>query len=99
MIAVYLQALQGKVFKILPAYEENVEGSKRYMKLLHCELIGAANVIPALQSKIDFIDILSIVSFLASDNSYDFPTLKQLVFTAIECVKRLQSQITSEGEL
>ena len=99
MVEVYLQALQGKIFKILPAYEENADTSRRYIKLLHCELIGAANVIPVLKAKIDFIDILSIVSFLASDDSYDLPTLKQLVFTAIECVKRLQSQIINEEGL
>lgn len=96
MVDVYLEALKGKIFKILPVYEENPDNSRRYVKLLNCELMGVVGLFPVLKEKIDFIDIMSIVSFLATDNSYELPTLKQLVFTAIECVKRLESQISVE---
>lgn len=98
MLDTYLQALIGRIFKILPIYEENPDNSRSYTKLLHCELIGVTNVFYELKDKMDFIDAMSIVSFLANDDSYDLPTLRQLVFTAIDCVKKLQTQISIEGE-
>lgn len=98
MVEVYLQALKGKIFKILPTYEDDPEKSRRYIKLLHCELMGAASLFSGLQEKVDFIDILSIVSFLANDDSYNLPTLKQLVFSAIDNVKKLESQFDFQEE-
>lgn len=98
MMDVYLQALTGKIFKILPSFEENPDNSRRYVKLLNCELIGVSDLFPLLKEQVDFIDIMSIVSFLANDDSYELPTCRQLVFTAIERVKRLQTQIIDEEE-
>ena len=51
MVDVYLEALKGKIFKILPVYEENPDNSRRYVKLLNCELMGVVGLFPVLKER------------------------------------------------
>ena len=91
-IKTYLKALIDKVYKVLPMKEENSETLHCYLTGLTHELIGAYRLYFELVDEPRFLNVVSIVKYLES-NDFDTATCKREVFKAI----RLIQNIVKEG--
>ena len=88
----YLKTLIDKVYKVLPMKEENSETLHCYLTGLTHELIGAYRLHFELVDEPRFLNVVSIVKYLES-NDFDTATCKREVFKAI----RLIQNIVKEG--
>ena len=85
MIEQYLEALKGKIYKLLPIYEEDKPSFQIYAKSLVIELTGATITFPVLKSEKHFIDILNIVNYFA-EYDVNYYTCKKQVFKCLDLV-------------
>lgn len=88
MIQEYIQSLFGKIYKMLPIFEENKEALPIYAKSLAIELIGATFTFPVLKTEKHYIDIINIVNYIA-ENDIDHFTCKKQVFKCRDLVGKI----------
>ena len=63
-IQVYLQSLTGKIFKILPMFENEDETLNTYMAHLVAELSGGSFSFPELSSDAGYISLFNGVNYI-----------------------------------
>lgn len=75
----YFEQLIGKVFKILPLFEEHSPTLTSYIKSFQCELVGNCLLFEELKYEPKFITLLATMQYLA-EAEYDHDTCKREVF-------------------
>lgn len=91
----YLDRLVGKVYKILPLWEESEPTLATYMiELLH-ELSGCYSFVTAIKYDSQFLSLLSTLQYLIDNPDSEVSEVKRMVFGAITYCKRLKGQYTS----
>lgn len=91
----YLDRLVGKVYKILPLWEEREPTLVTYMEELLRELSGCHSFIVAIQYDSLFLSLLSTLQYLIDNPCSDVSDVRRMVFGAITHCKRLQEQYAS----
>lgn len=88
MIVNRLKKLTNQFYKILPLKESGVETLPNYMQSLLREMLGASELIAALQYDGIYLSLLSILSFLIS-NDCDVDTVRCDIFKALSLIKKI----------
>ena len=89
-----LQKLTNQFYKILPLRENNVETLPEYMKSLMLEMLGAKDLIETLQNDAIYLTLLSILSYLIS-NDCDVETVRREVFKSLNLIKKITTKYMS----
>ena len=74
----YFKYLVGKIFKILPLYEEDSPTLPSYLKSYQRELIGDSQLFSELSNEPKFITLLATIEYLAN-STYDHDICKSEV--------------------
>lgn len=82
-LARYMSALVGRIFKILPLWEEGSETLGEYMKSLQLELIGLYNFEPGVYDDELFLSIIATLQYLIDHPECKVGTVKREVFRTI----------------
>lgn len=92
----FLNSLEGRIFKILPLYEQKMRGEESYVEVcldsLRIELTGAMSTFEALGSNADYISILNTVNYLA-ENDVTVAVCKREVFKMLDKLKRIRTEM------
>lgn len=92
----YLMSTIGKIYKIIPLYEEHHPTLKKYINSLKCELIGNINNFNILKSDGNFISIIGTLEYL-TDNDFDKELCKREVFKCINTIEILIGKLKNEA--
>lgn len=92
----YLQNLVNKVYKVLPMKEEQCVTLTSYLLSLKNELIGCYNLWQVLEDEPQFLAVVNIIEYLASEE-YDVAVCKREVFKAIRLIESVKQKIVKEG--
>lgn len=84
----YFNFLIGRVWKILPMWEENNEDLKSYMESLQRELIGNINLVKEIKCDSYFITLLSKLEYLINEE-YTHEICRKEVFECVDIVKKI----------
>ena len=91
MMMRYLNALKGKIYKLLPIYEEDRDSFQIYAKSLLIELKGATLTFSVLKTEKHFIDIINIVNYFTEYNVSYYECKKQ-VFKCLDLASHIQCE-------
>jgi hypothetical protein len=91
MIMRYLEALKGKIYKLLPIYEEDKPSFKIYAKSLLIELKGATLTFPFLNTEKHFIDIINIVNYF-TEYDVSYYECKKQVFKCLDLAQHIWTE-------
>ena len=91
---IYLKSTIGKLYKILPLYEEYKETISTYIHSLKSELIGALNNFPYLANNGKFIGIINTLAYMAN-NEFSKEMCKREVF---KCINVIEMIIKENGD-
>lgn len=94
MLVNRLEKLTNQFYKILPLKESNVATLPEYMNSLMAEMLGARDLIEALECDAIYLTLLSILSYLIS-NDCDVETVKREVFKALRLIKIITKKYQS----
>lgn len=86
----YLNALVGRIFKILPMYEKN-ENVQAYAAGIIDELIGFGGLIDAIDSDPKFISLLALLKFVSENSTSDGAAIRATVFKSITLCNKLRA--------
>lgn len=89
-----LQKLTNQFYKILPLRENNVDTLPEYMRSLMAEMLGARDLIGALRNDAIYLTLLSILSYLIS-NECDVDTVRREIFKALSLIKKITNKYNS----
>lgn len=78
----YMQAMTGKIFKILPLYEDSAPAAYVYIENFLRELVGFKAMIGAIGDDADFVSMLATIRGIQSIEG-DQSAVKSDVFKAI----------------
>lgn len=90
-LANYLNFLIGRVFKILPIFENEPDTLTDYLESLLIELTGAKSIVNKLKHDVLFLSLLSILQYI-SENKCDHKVLKREIFKCIGIVEKLKEK-------
>jgi len=82
----YLEDLVGKIYKILPLKESEIDTLNEYIKSLQLEIIGSLNI---FDNDAKIMTVINTLQYFI-DNEYDTKTCKREVFKCIKIVKKLR---------
>ena len=85
----YLEALIGKLYKLLPLAEEKNEYLGDYIGSLYLELVGSCKLFPELAGNTYYASIICTVASLTKCIE-DFRVYRREVFKAIHLVRDIQ---------
>ena len=88
----YCDDLVNKFYKILPMRENKEETLQVYMESLMFELVGARNVVYALQNNSAYLSLISILQSLIDDPENELHVVKREVFHAISICNKLKDR-------
>ena len=92
----FLDSLEGRIFKILPLYEQKMRGEESYVEVcldsLRIELTGAISTFEELGENPDYISILNTVNYLA-ENDVTTVVCKREVFKMLDRLKRIRAEV------
>lgn len=80
----YMDALVGRIFKILPLWEEGSETVGEYLKSLQLELVGLYNFEPDIHDDELFLSIIATLQYLIDHPECVVGTVKREVFRTIK---------------
>lgn len=86
----YLDALVGRIFKILPMYEKN-EDVRTYVCGIVDELIGFGDLIDVLDGDPKFISLLALLKFVSENSTSDGAAIRATVFKSITLCNKLRA--------
>lgn len=94
----YFNFLIGRVWKILPMWEENNKDLQSYMEGLQRELIGNMNLVEELKYDGYFITLLNKLEYLINEE-YTHDICRKEVFECIDIVEKISKKynILEEG--
>lgn len=99
MLFVYIHALTGRIFKILPLKEKEDDGEEvflnEYIDGLWNDMKGALRTFPELEEVPEYMSVCNKVSFLASEE-FDLKTCRKTVFGALKLLNRLEGKLGGE---
>lgn len=98
----YFDILIGKVFKILPLAEDDVDSAKIYLDGLHRELKGLKKLFWVINKDPMFISLLSIITWLnynITDEKCTIEIIKKEVFDSIALCNSLKNQVLNNLEV
>ncbi len=87
----YLNALVGRIFKILPMREKN-EDILPYVRGIIDELIGFGWLIDAVDSDPKFISILALLKFVSESSASDGSAIRATIFKSITLCNKLRAE-------
>lgn len=86
----YLEDKIGKIFKILPLYENDVRTLPTYIESLNMELSGAGELFIELNNNPDYITVMATLEYLIKHiGEIDKATCKREVFKCIGLIKQI----------
>lgn len=91
----YLDRLVGKIYKILPLWEEREPTLATYMIELSHELSGCYSFVTAIKYNSQFLSLLSTLQYLIDNPDSEVSEVKRMVFGAITYCKSLKRQYAS----
>ena len=95
----YLDAITGRVFKILPMKEQELRGFdvylRDYLSSLAIEMVGASTTFDCLGIDADYIAVVNTVNGLASADS-DVVQIKREVFKALNLLNKIAGRFGGE---
>lgn len=95
----YLDAITGRVFKILPMKEQELRGFSvflsDYLSSLAIEMVGASMTFDCLGIDPDYIAVVNTVNGLAKTDS-DVCQIKREVFKALNLLNRISGRFGGE---
>ena len=99
-IVSYLDAITGRVFKILPMKEQELRGFdvylRDYLSSLAIEMVGASTTFACLGLDSDYIAVVNTVNGLASADN-DVIQIKREVFKALNLLNKIAERFGGEG--
>ena len=95
----YMNALVGRIFKILPLWEEESETVGEYIQSLQRELVGLYNFEPAIQDDELFLSIIATLQYLIDNPACKVGTVKQEVFRTIKVCNLLRDRYQAVMEI
>jgi len=87
-----MDALVGRIFKILPLWEEGSETLGEYMRSLQLELVGLYNFEPEIHDDELFLSIIATLQYLIDNPSCKVGTVKREVFRSIKVCNTLRDR-------
>ena len=88
----YMDSLIGRIFKILPLWEEGSETLGEYMCSLQRELIGLYSFEPGVQDDELFLSIIATLQYLIDHPACKVGTVKHEVFRTIKVCTALRDK-------
>ena len=99
-LALFIESLTGKIFKILPLSEEESNGAQNhvyeYLDSLKIEMFGAIVTFPALFKNVEYTSVLNIVQYL-SVNEVSIKRCKREVFKALRLLNKISKELGGES--
>lgn len=92
----YMDALVGRLFKILPLWEEQSDTLGEYMQSLQLELVGLHNFEPELRDDEMLLSIIATLQYLIDTPDCKVGTVKREVFRSIRVCTTLRDRYTAE---
>ena len=92
----YMKCLIGRLFKILPLWEDGEETLGEYMRSLQLELVGLYNFEPEIRDDELFLSIISILQYLIDHPTCDTSIVKREVFRSIKICNVLHDRYSAE---
>jgi hypothetical protein len=86
----YFNFLIGRVYKLLPLYEESQDIIKQ-LESLQRELIGNLNLVEDLKCEGYFILLLNKIEYLINEK-YTHEILRKEIFECISCIEKLRDK-------
>lgn len=95
----YLEAITGRVFKVLPMKEQELRGFavylRDYLSSLAIEMVGASTTFECLGIDTDYIAVVNTMNGLASAD-YDVIQIKREVFKALNLLNKIAERFGGE---
>lgn len=95
----YMEALVGRIFKILPLWEEESTTLSEYMKSLQLELVGLYNFEPGIRDDDMFLSIIATLQYLIDNPDCKIGTVKREVFRTIRVCNNLRDRYQAVVQL
>lgn len=93
----YLDFLVGRVFKILPIFEEAPDTLKDYLESLIIELKGNQSLIEEIKYDANFLSLLGTLQYFI-DNKCNHRTYKREVFHCINIIEKIKNEFFQKEE-
>ena len=88
---VYLESLVGKVYKILPLYQECNDGLMKYIENLHNEMVGATHDFKDLGESNSYIKVVNDLAYYSQNEFKNQATCRTVILGDTNLIKRLGS--------
>lgn len=92
----FIKSLTGKIYKILPMKEDELQGKivhlKDYINSLSIEVIGAIKTFPELSNEDNYISVVNIINFM-NDNEFDYKICKREVFKMLNFLNLIEDRL------
>lgn len=89
MVKRYFDRMTGRIFKIIPIREEGEFPVQPYLVSLLREMLGAKDLMEAINQDERFLQCLNILNYLSENPELDVKTLKSEVFHILNLVKKI----------
>lgn len=99
ILSAYMEKLVGRVYKILPMFEERDGGLYKYIDSLSNELLGLQKIIVDLGAENEFVILVSTLRFLSDyiGHDSDKKKIRREVFKCIDVVKKISVKFDAKG--
>jgi len=87
----YFNFLIGRIYKILPLYEEQDQNLVKYLESLQRELIGNLSLVEELKCEGYFILLLNKIEYLINEK-YSHEICRKEVFEIISAIEKLRDK-------
>jgi hypothetical protein len=96
----YLKCLIGKIYKILPMYEQNDTNLKKYLESFQIEIIGNIDLINKLKYDGNFLVLLGTLEYFVNneiDKNNGKEIYKREIFKCIDIIKKIKIKNFDNG--
>lgn len=95
-LALFLETLTGKIYKILPLKESSDSGSNvhisEYVASLLIEIVGACDTFPQLKEYAGYLGIVNTIQYISQHN-ISVKVCKREVFKMLRLLEDIEKQI------